>query len=76
MKQDANWVTISEAFDPSLLFKLIKKFALKQSYNQFKTVVLIADQLSILLFCQDNQVGNAVVYYDCFTTRVEVACQA
>jgi hypothetical protein len=27
------------------------------------------------LFCQDNQVGNAV-YYDCFTTRMEVACQA
>ncbi len=33
MKQDANWVTISESFDPSLLFKLIKKFVLKQSNN-------------------------------------------
>jgi hypothetical protein len=37
--------------------------------------VLIAEQLSILLFRQDNQVGNAVDY-DCFTTRVEVAWQA
>ncbi len=26
MKQDTDWVTISESFDPSLLFKLIKKF--------------------------------------------------
>jgi hypothetical protein len=67
-------VAISESFDPSLLFKLIEKFVLKQS-NQCKMVVLIAEQLSILLFHQDNQVGNAV-YYDCFTTRVEVACQA
>jgi hypothetical protein len=38
-------------------------------------VVLIAKQLSILSFCQDNQVPHAT-YYDQFTTRVEVACQA
>jgi hypothetical protein len=75
MKQDVDWVTISELFDHSLLFKLIKKFVLKQSNNQYKMVMLIAEQLSILSFCQDKQVGNAV-YYDCFTTRVEVACQA
>jgi hypothetical protein len=74
MKQDIDWVTISESFDPSPLFKLIKKFVLKQSDNQYKTAVLIAEQL-FLLFHQDNQVGNAV-HYDCFTTRMEVACQA
>ncbi len=48
---------------------------LKQSDNQYKTVVLIAEQLSILSFHQDNQIGNAT-YYDWVTTRVEVACQA
>jgi hypothetical protein len=74
MKQVADLVTISESFDPSLLFNLIKNFVLKQSNNQYKMAVLIAEQMSILLFHQDNQVGNAV-YYDCFTTRVEVACQ-
>jgi hypothetical protein len=37
--------------------------------------VLIAEQLSILQFHQDDRLGNAA-YYDCFTTRVEVACQA
>ncbi len=36
---------------------------------------MIAKQLSILSFYQDNQVTNAT-YYDWFTTRVEVACQA
>ncbi len=68
-------MTISKSFDPSLLFKLIEKFVLKQFDNQYKTTVLIAEQLPILLFCQDNQNGDAV-YYDRFTTKVEVACQA
>jgi hypothetical protein len=75
MKQDADWMKISGLFNPTLLFELIKKFVLKQSNNQYKTAVLIAEQLSILLFCQDDQIGNAT-YYDWFTTRVEVACQA
>ncbi len=59
----------------SPFFKLIEKVVLKQSDNQYKTAVLIAEQLSILSFHQDNQIGNAT-YYDRFTTRVEVACQA
>jgi hypothetical protein len=33
MKQDTTWVMVSELFDPILLFKLIKKFVLKQSDN-------------------------------------------
>jgi hypothetical protein len=74
MKQDADWVAISESFDPILLFKLIEKFVLKQSDNQYGTAVLIAEQLSIL-FWQDDHLGNAA-YYDCFITRVEVARQA
>jgi hypothetical protein len=75
MKQDTTWVMVSEPFDPIVLFKLIKKFVLKKSDNQYKMVVLIAEQLSILSFCQDNQVPNAT-YYNQFTTRVEFACQA
>ncbi len=38
MKQDADWVKISGLFDPTLLLKLIKKFVLKQSDNQYKMV--------------------------------------
>ncbi len=60
---------------PHLLFELMKRFVLKQSDNQYKTAVLIAEQLSILQFPQEDQVGNAACY-DRFTTRVEVACQA
>jgi hypothetical protein len=75
MKQDTEWAAISKAFDLILLFKLIEKFVLKQSDNQYATAVLIAKQLLILLFWQDDHLGNAA-YYDCFTTRVEVARQA
>ncbi len=75
MKQDTTWVMASESFDPILLFKLIKKFVQKQSDNQYKTAVLIAKQLSILSFCQDDQMPNTT-YYNPFTTRVEVAHQA
>jgi hypothetical protein len=75
MKQDVDWVMISKLFDPILLFKLIEKFVLKQSNNQYRMAVLIAEQLSILSFHQDDHLGNAA-YYDCFTTRVEVAHQA
>jgi hypothetical protein len=75
MKQDTDYVSISDSFDPHLLFKLIKTFVLKQSNNQYKTAVLIAEQLLILQFRQDDQLSN-VAYYDCFTTRVEVAHQA
>jgi len=68
----ATTVSNSDSFDPHLLFKLIEKFVMKQYSNQYKTAVLIAEQLLILQFCQDDQLGNAA-YYDCFTTRVEVA---
>jgi hypothetical protein len=63
MKHDTIWVMVSESFDPILLFKLIKKCVLKQLVNQDKMAVLIAKHLSILSFCQDNQVPNAN-YYD------------
>jgi len=62
MKQDNKWVRISTLFDPSLLFKLIKKFVLKQSDNQYNTAVLIAEQLSILQLRQYDQVSNTTYY--------------
>jgi hypothetical protein len=75
MKQDSNWVMISKSFNPNLLLKLIEKFVLKQSNNQYRTAVLIAKQLSILQFRQKDQVSNAT-YYNQFTTRAKVARQA
>jgi hypothetical protein len=47
MMQDADWIEMSKLFDPTLPFKLVEKFVLKQLDNQNKTAVLIAEQLSI-----------------------------
>jgi hypothetical protein len=68
-------VTISETFNPILLLKLIEKYVLKQSDNQYAKAVLIAEHMSILSFCQEDHMSNAA-YYDRFTTRVEVVSQA
>jgi hypothetical protein len=62
MKQNISWVMVSALFDPILLFNIIKKFVLKQSDNKYKMAVLIAEQLSILSFHQDNQVPNTIYY--------------
>jgi hypothetical protein len=62
MKQDTTWVMVCGLFDQILLFKLIENSVLKQSDNQYKTAVLIAKQLSILSFHQDDQVPNATYY--------------
>ena len=58
MKQDNKWVVISTSCDPNLLFKLIKRFALKQSDNHNKTGVLIAELKSNTHFCQYDQVSK------------------
>ncbi len=54
MKKNTIWVMVSESFDPIQLFKLIEMFVLKQSDNQYKMAVVIAKQLSILSFRQDD----------------------
>jgi hypothetical protein len=41
IEQDTDWVTISESFDPTLLFKLTEKFVLKQSNNHYKTAAAV-----------------------------------
>jgi hypothetical protein len=41
MKQDSNWQTVSNSYDPLKLLKLIEKYILKQSDNQYKTVIVI-----------------------------------
>ncbi len=35
MKQDSNWQTVSDSYDPLKLLKLIEKYILKQSDNQY-----------------------------------------
>jgi hypothetical protein len=72
MKQDADWQAVSDFYDPLRLLKLIKKFILKQSDNQYKIGIVIKQLKLLLAYRQDDGVSNAL-YYDLFKTRVDVA---
>jgi hypothetical protein len=48
MKQDSNWQTVSDSYDPLKLLKLIEKYILKQSDNQY-IIGIVIEQLKLLL---------------------------
>jgi hypothetical protein len=72
MKHDADWQAASDSYDPLKLLKLIEKFILKQSDNQYKIGIIIEQLKLLLAYRQDDGVTNAA-YYDQFKTRVDVA---
>jgi hypothetical protein len=72
MKQDSNWQTVSDSYDPLKLIKLIEKYILKQSDNQYKIGIVIEQLKLLLTYRQDDGVTNTA-YYDGFKTRVDVA---
>jgi hypothetical protein len=72
MKQDADWQAVSDSYGPLKLLKLIEKFILKQSDNQYKIGIVIEKLKLLLTYWQDDGVTNAV-YYNWFKTRVDDA---
>jgi hypothetical protein len=72
LKQDTDWQTVSDSYDPLQLLKLIEKYILKQSDNQYKIGIVIEQLKSLLSYRQDEGVSNTT-YYDRFKTRVDVA---
>ncbi len=68
MKQDG----LAGSYNPLMLLKLIEKFILKQSDNQYKIGIIIEQLKLLLAYWQDDGVTNAA-YYDQFKTRVDVA---
>jgi hypothetical protein len=71
MKQDADWQAVSDSYGPLKLLKLIEKFILKQSDNQYKIGIVIEQLKLLLAYWQDDGVTNGA-YYDQFKTRVDV----
>ncbi len=71
MKQDADWQAASDSYDPLKLLKLIVKFILKQSDNQYKIGIIIEQLKLLLAYWQDDGVMDAA-YYNRFKTRVDV----
>ncbi len=52
MKQDADWQAGNDSYDPLKLLKLIKKFILKQSDNQYKIGIVIKQLNLLLIYCK------------------------
>ncbi len=48
LKQDSDWQTVSDSYNSLKLLKLIEKYILKQSDNQYKIGIVI-EQLKLLL---------------------------
>jgi hypothetical protein len=71
MKQDSDWQTVSDSYNPLKLLKLIEKFILKQSDNQYKIGIVIEQLKLLLTYRQDDGMTNTA-YYDRFKTRVDV----
>ncbi len=72
LKQDSDWQIMSDSYDPLKLLKLIEKYILKQSDNQYKIGIVIEQLKLLLTYRQDDGVTNTA-YYDRFKTRVDVA---
>jgi hypothetical protein len=72
MKQDSDWQAAIDSYNPLKLLKLIEKFILKQSDNQYKIDIIIEQLKLLLAYPQDDGVTN-VAYYDQFKARVDVA---
>jgi hypothetical protein len=72
MKQDADWQVASDSYNPLKLLKLIEKFILKQSDNQYKIGIIIKQLKLLLAYWQDDGVTNTA-YYNQVKTRVDVA---
>jgi hypothetical protein len=71
MKQDVDRQAVSDSYNPLKLLKLIEKFILKQSNNQYKIGIIIEQLKLLLVYWQDDGVMNAA-YYNQFKTRVDV----
>ena len=48
MKQDASWTMVSASYDPLELYRLIKRVVLKQTKDQYPSVVVHEQSLAVL----------------------------
>ncbi len=62
MKQDADWQAVGDSYNPLRLLKLIEKFILMQSDNQYKIGIIIEQLKPLLAYRQDDGVTNALYY--------------
>jgi hypothetical protein len=71
LKEDADWVDISEKFDAIRLYKLIEKCVLRQTANKYHYLMLIEEMRSLVVFKQES--GMTInTYYEKMANRVAI----
>ena len=71
LKEDADWVDISEKYDAIRLYKLIEKCVLRQTTNKYPYLMLIEEMRSFVVFKQE--VGMSTnTYYEKFANRMAI----
>jgi hypothetical protein len=70
MKQDIDWTTVSNSYDPLTLYRLIEKTILSQTEDQYPFATVYDQEMSFYSFRQDNMSNPQ--WYERFNTKVDV----
>ena len=71
LKEDADWVDISEKYEAIRLYKLIEKCVLGQTTNKYRYLVLQEEMRSIFTFKQEDGMSSNT-FYEKFANRVAI----
>jgi hypothetical protein len=71
LKEDDDWVAISESYDAIALFELIEKCVLKQTSNKYNYLIL-QEELRSLLLCKQESDHTTNTYYERMSNRVTI----
>ena len=71
LKEDADWLDISEKYDAIRLYKLIEKCVLRQSTNKYCYLMLQEEMRSLVTFKQEDGMSSNT-FYEKFANRVAI----
>ena len=71
LKEDADWVDISEKYDAIRLYKLIEKCVLRQTTNKYRYLMLQDEMRSLVTFKQEDGMSSNT-FYEKFANRLAI----
>jgi len=75
LKEDVDWVSISDGYDSIRLLALIEKYVLKQTESHYPYLAVQEEFRSMLNFAQGDDMPIGM-YYEKFLTRISIAERA
>jgi hypothetical protein len=70
MKQDVDYSTVTQSYDPLTLYRLIEKTLLSQTEDQYPIATVYDQEISLYNFRQDDL--NNAQYYEKYNTKIDV----